>query len=85
MSKLIMDSGEEITEPKQILNEQYKFYADLYRSDPNVKFQIRETVGTTLSEEQKNTLDQEISFEEVTQAVKSFPANKCPGLESQPN
>ena len=79
MSKLITEEGTEITDPKKILAEQYDFYSKLYRSDPGVKFQAKNLAGPKLNTQQTADLDREISYEEVTAAVKSFPRNKCPG------
>ena len=43
---LINDKGEEITDGKQVLQEQFRFYADLYTANKEVQFQLRNNSGT---------------------------------------
>ena len=38
---------------REILNEQLEFYGDLYRSNPKIKFQLKNNSGIFLSQEDK--------------------------------
>ena len=78
MNKIITDEDKEICDPKAILCEQHRFYAKLYQSDPSINFNITPS-GPVIDNEMRVELDKEITFDEVTQAIRSFPPNKCQG------
>ena len=42
-SKLTLENGTIIVDPKKILQHQHKFYQDLYKSDPSIVFNIKNT------------------------------------------
>ena len=67
-----------ISNSKDILKEEQKFYQSLYKSDPNVQFKLQNT-GTKLSEEHRIELDKPFTLEELTFEVKNLKPNKCPG------
>ena len=85
IKKLIVEHKQEpIVEPKEILKEQHKFYADLYASNKKVKFTLKNTSNTRLTENDKNKLDEMITFDEIAAAVKALPKEKSPGGDGLP-
>ena len=78
------------TDPFNILNEQKRFYNDLYKSkllDTNheaVKTFLSNFNVPTLSEEQKRFCEGEISLEELKAVLDSFQSNKTPGNDGIP-
>ena len=79
-----------ITEPKEILNEQKRYYEELY-TETN-KDKTDETAEATkyfmeqknipkIPEDDKDTLDLEITTTELGKALKQLPNNKTPGLD----
>ena len=78
-SKIIKDDGFEITSDSDILKEQYLFYQQLYRKDPDIKYQIENKSGICISEEQKQLCALEISENEIISALNSMKLNKTPG------
>ena len=87
--KLVI-SGVITTDPFNILNEQKRFYNDLYKSkllDTNheaVKTFLSNLNVPTLSEEQKRFCEGEISLEELKAVLDSFQSNKTPGNDGIP-
>ena len=83
-------SGVITTNPYQILKEQKRFYDSLYESqfnDINSKISgtfLNKLNMPTLSEEQKQTCEGEISFEELESVLNSFQNNKSPGNDGLP-
>ena len=74
-------SGEKITNMSAILDEQYKFYNELYTRDNEKRFTLQNNSGIRLSENDKTNLDAPVTLEEVTTAVKSLPSGKVPGAD----
>ena len=78
-----------MTEPEEILREQYNFYKTLYKKDPMVDvfskdcndFFERSQEVNIISNHQKIISDAPITMEELTEAVKSIKNNKSPGSD----
>ena len=81
MRMLHTESGDIISDPGEILNEQRKFYKNLYQKDSNVSFRLVNDTNHKISSDDKESLDQEITFEEITQTVRSLKKNKTPGID----
>ena len=87
--KLVLN-GSITTNPFDILNEQKRFYSDLYQSktsDENkesVNAFLNELNIPKLSEEQKQSCEGEISLEECKDVLDSFQNNKSPGNDGLP-
>ena len=83
-------SGVITADPYQILEEQKRFYNSLYELQSNdINEKISETFLSnlkmpTLSEEQKQSCEGEISFEELESVLNSFQNNKSPGNDGLP-
>ena len=80
-SCVITDDGKRITEPKRILEEQAKFYKELYTSNKRVRFTARNCTNQRITNEQKEMLEANISYEEVQNALKGMANGKCPGMD----
>ena len=76
---LIREDGSHTTTQEEIIHEQYKFYSDLYKSDPNISFCITNNTNLKLSHEQITQLQAEFSAEEIKSAVFSLAKGKSPG------
>ena len=46
-NKIIKEGNTEVTEPKSILQEQRRFYQELYKSDPNIEFNVNNSFWYT--------------------------------------
>lgn len=85
MTKLIDDDGTEYTETKDVLNYQSRFYEKLYenvniKEDGSIESLIGEN-STKLSNLEADSLEGEISLDELSQALKNMKNEKSPGLD----
>ena len=86
MRLLQNEKGQFITNSKHILEEQRKFYENLYKKDDSISFKLENKSGIQLSEIDKEKLDQPITYLELTEAVKLLKPNKvagCDGLSAE--
>ena len=67
---VIKENGEKLEDIKEILSEQNRFYTELYRSDPNVRFHCTIEKVPQLSEVSKVAMDSEIMLEELKASLK---------------
>ena len=84
MNSTCDENGQLINDPNEILKTQSKFYEQLYQKDENVHFNKSFKPHKTLSLEQTQVLDQDISIEELKNAVKSTARRKSPGTDGFP-
>ena len=82
--KLITEDGQELVEDDQILKEQYDFYSALYDKEEGVSFDIKNTYGVRLDEEDVNLCTMEFTEQEMLNAVKSLKNGKTPGKDGLP-
>ena len=68
-------------DPSIILNTQKKFYKELYQEDQTVKFKLTNNTEHKISQSERETLDQDITIEELTKAVRSLKREKTPGYD----
>ena len=82
MQCVVTEYGESFFEPKDILNEQVKFYKNLYQRDPKVDFNIKR-VGyePKLNEIQKSALEENISTDEMFDAIMTLKSGKVAGSD----
>jgi hypothetical protein len=90
MSKLITDSGTEITKNSEILSEQRSFYEKLYTDtlDQNdsmtasAKYFLDGDINIKkLSDDEKEELDDDVTMDEIAAAVKDLATDKSPGSD----
>ena len=81
--KLQLRNNETITNSSKILQETNRFYETLYRSNGNISDEnydiFFDNSIPTLSNEEKEECDKEITLEEILETLKSFKNNKSPG------
>ena len=90
ITKLNLGNNIFTEEPSKILDAQKIFYKDLYTSRlsdinrENGQEYIRENKSYQLTTNQRETLDQEFTEEEVATSIKSMRNNKTPGTDGFP-
>ena len=63
------------------LNFATTFYKDLYTKDSSVKFEYRNSSNIGIDADDRETLDKEITNEDLKKAVKDSKRGKAPGLD----
>ena len=84
MSYLISDEGQKLTTQKQILAEQKSFYQKLYTADPKISFRMNVEVKNKIDSETQRGLDQALTIEEITKAMREAKLNRTPGPDGIP-
>ena len=79
MSSTIDDRGNKVYDAKSILTEQAKYFQKLYTCDSNADCVLSDSPPNKISDLQRNQLEQELTMEELMQAVKGIPTGKSPG------
>ena len=86
MKMIIKESGQHVFDQKAILEEQCKFYKNLYTKNPNVHFNItRDYRDPQLDCLEKSMCDSDISIDELFDAVMTLKRGKCSGGDGLPN
>ena len=73
-----------ITDDQEILEAQRLYYADLYKSNTNIDFDLKENYGVSVSQEDYIKQDLPFTYEEISSAVYQLNNNKCPGFDGLP-
>ena len=81
MTRVQLSDGTCSSDPDQILNEQKSFYEDLYKENPEVRFNLNNPMNICVTEEDNEHLNAPITLKELTQAVKKLKRNKSPGCD----
>ena len=81
---IILDTGNKLTENSDILQEQHRYYSELYRKDAHVEFGIKNNKGVKISDRDRIKCEKTFSTDEVYQAVKSMRLNRSPGNDGLP-
>ena len=82
--KIIDENGVEVTGTEQILETQYKYYKKLYDVDQDVEFGMENRYGIQVPTEIKLIQDEQISQDEVENAIKTMNSGKTPGQDGLP-
>ena len=69
---------------KEILQIQSEFYAKLYTTDPKVKFDATGINSPKLTEQQRISLDEPVTEQELGNAIAQMPRYKSPGIDGLP-
>ena len=81
MNSILLPSGKIEHDPRQIINEQYKFYRKLYTRDESVNFDYTNNSNIRLTKEQSNQLEGKITERELHCAIFGLKRSKCPGCD----
>ena len=81
MNVVTKEDGTVSNKQKNILEQQTRFYRNLYATDVNINFSFISNSGIKLSEDEKAFMNEPISLEELTVALKSMKWNKTPGCD----
>ena len=81
---MINEEGIEVSNPTDILQEQRKFYKELYEEDQEVNFNMKNKSNIKVSEEKRLLQEEEITLEELQTAIKGMNNNKTPGQDGIP-
>ena len=79
----IIDNGEVIDSPAQIMEKQRLFYQELYTSDPDVEFTVNCNVQQ-VPEDDIACSESEYSAQEYFKAAKGLKNGSCPGSDGLP-
>ena len=82
--KLITDDSIEISNPKEILEQQRIFYEKLYDVDDDVEFKIEGKSKVCVPQGIENQQNQQTTLKELEEAVKTMNNNKSPGNDGIP-
>ena len=82
--KLIAEDGTELEDQQKIIEEEFRFYNDLYDQDKDVSFNMLNTFGIKVSEECRLQQEEQITLEELGHAIKQMSNNKTPGEDGIP-
>uniref|UniRef100_A0A3B3UGI5 Reverse transcriptase domain-containing protein n=1 Tax=Poecilia latipinna TaxID=48699 RepID=A0A3B3UGI5_9TELE len=87
INTLIKENGEELNDNEKINVEIYNFYKKLYDNkqinEEEMSFFLSKLTNK-LTENERESLDQEITVDEITKAMQSMQSNKAPGLDGLP-
>ena len=78
---LITDSGQHLTDNNDILAEEFKFYTDLYKEEPDTTFRLENTSNIRISQQTQELCQQPISEEDISNALKMMKNGKSPGAD----
>lgn len=82
VNSLDTNDGFSITDQKQILLELRNYYKKLYETRPHIAFdRVNNGEAPSISEDMRSALELPISLEELSEALKTMPNKKCPGLD----
>ena len=79
-----MDNDKEVTNPQEILQTQMHFYSELYDVDEEVNFDLPNIYGVTVPEEIYQNQCEQITIEDLKEAMRTMNNNKTPGDDGLP-
>ena len=65
----------------EILREEYKYYKQLYTKNPAIFFSIVNDTEIMLTEKQKKGSEEEFTFQQFTDAMRSMANSQSPGID----
>ena len=84
MMSIIDSKNNSIRRPNDILNEQAKFYKNLYASDPKAEFYADFKPEAMVPEDLKKEPEGPLTLHELGVALRTMKNNKTPGLDGLP-
>ena len=83
-NKILTENGMEVSSNAEILNEQWKYFTDLYKEDEDVCFQMVNKRDCKISQEQNEVCAKDITMNELKNAVLKLKNGRTPGLDGLP-
>ena len=80
----VLSGNREIEDPQMILEEQRKFYKELYKEDTEVNFTLENKYNIKVPEGIKKDQDIQISLQNIQEAIRLMKNNKTPGQDGLP-
>ena len=74
-------NGQLTKDYREILNEQERFYRELYTSNPEITFNVQNTSGIKLSDEESGDINHDPTKEEMIHALKLLRKERTPGCD----
>lgn len=84
MKQVFDVQGQLHSHPKEILDIQAAFFAKLYSKDQHVFFDLGSSPDKSISSQQARDLEQDLTLQEITQALAGLNDNKTPGTDGIP-
>lgn len=81
MRQIKNTDGITITDQKLILQEQVKYFKKLYKTNKDVAFNLINTSGNYISNQVRDSLEGDITVDELTNALFQMQNNKAPGID----
>ena len=81
---LLMENGDIIKDQHSILQQQRKFYQQLYMRDDTIHFNLVNTTDIKITDQQHSDFQQEFTLHELSNAVRRMRNDKAPGPDGIP-
>ena len=81
---IVKDNGQQIVNLNDIIQEQQRFYTDLYSSNPAIQFMLKNNTSVRLDDTANQRLNEQFTIKEVTEAMKKMARDKAPGPDGLP-
>ena len=82
--KMFNENNIEISEQSEILEQQKRFYQELYQQDDDVSFTIENVFGVEVPDYIRQQQEVRLSAENLREAIKTMSNNKTPGPNGIP-
>ena len=83
-NKLLLETGEILENPKKILQEQERYYRELFKTDSNITFNLENTANIYVPKGCAQNMNEAFSKYEISNALKGLNNNKMPGEDGIP-
>ena len=81
---MLVHEGRQVTEDKDILSIEQKYYEKLYTKDEDVEFRATNTYDIKVNTVEREAQEREITLNEMATAIKELKNNKTPGEDGLP-
>ena len=82
--EIITEDNKKLESPEEILQEQRKFYQELYQEDQGVDFTLQNNTQIIVPEQIRTDQNQQLSVVNLQEAIRKMENNKTPGEDGIP-